>query len=89
MARSSRWGVFRTVEATRRNKPRISHNDFSAAVRAPYEEAVEMLECIEIGTVSQGRTKKEAMENLRILTKGHLEIEEENNKILAERLGNN
>ena len=46
-------------------------------------------ECIEVGTVSQGRTKEEAMENLRVLTKGHLELVEESNQILAERLGNN
>ena len=63
-------------------------SDYTAKVYKGDNPKWFIAECIEIGTVSQGRTKEEALENLRILTKGHLELVEESNKILAERLGN-
>ena len=63
-------------------------SDYTAKVYKGDNPKWIIAECIEIGTVSQGRTKEEALENLRILTKGHLEIKEKYDKILAERLGN-
>ena len=64
-------------------------SDYTAKVYRGDNPKWIIAECIETGTVSQGRTKEEALENLRILTKGHLEIVEKYDKILAERLKNN
>ena len=64
-------------------------SDYTAKVYKGDNPKWIIAECIEVGTVSQGRTKEEALENLRILTKGHLEIKEKYDKILAERLKNN